>query len=905
MSELEFEYKVTAIIPVYNVEKYVSEALDSLLAQTISQGEMEVLMIDDGSTDGSAAICKSYAERYENFKLLSQENQGVSAARNNGIRNAKGKYLLYLDSDDVLSAETIKNVTDFFDMHYDEVDVVGYPRVFWYADKTEHLHARDKVIKKTKVYALSEIPYVSLSTLNVAIKNLGNRNVLFDHALAFHEDEAYVTEIIMKRKRIGYVCEAKYLYRKYGNSVTDRFVNPYYIFEPTMDYYEKIFEKHMCEKGVDLYIQTLVLNDLGWKLEMDVFYPYHYSQGKRETAVRRIQNLLNQIDDDLILNHPNIDVYHRFYLLSLKDARNLHLLLGKNAIVLSRGKHVLRMERRITIVFSRVKIEDGCVEWWGFLKSPFFLFSPVPELYVSITGDEKRYEEPLHLIECAFDYYKSKIRTARFWQFRFRVNSNIGGNVTFKVLLDGNLMDFSYYFMTGSSFKTNAKFQVFSQHGTQCIKSKNQFTVKKIQNRSAYNRNLERWYWKNNKKFWLVRKLAMLNCKRGKHIWLYYDSTGVGKDNGYYQFIHDVKQNDGIERYYVTHDEYFAKSDAFNGVPSSHVILFGTKRHKFLYLQSEKVITAYIEQYNYLPFDLNTYGHYRDINEPEIIYLQHGVLHAHQPHKYSLEKLNIDREVVSTSYEIKNLIRNYHFQNEYFIPAGMPRYDYIDTDKTTREKRILMAPSWRQYLITASGKGDWFPEFDRFKASGFYKMLQEFLGSEELAALLEKYDYTIDLKLHPIFGCYRECFLFANPRIRLAETNIKAEEYSIFISDYSSFTFDFVYLKRPVIYFFPDYDMFQAGLMSYRQLDIPLEEGFGPLTQTASEAINALQAILENAGRPEPVFQQRMEDFFLSYDNGQCERIYHALMEKKESGIEEDVILKDLLKTHPEEGTVL
>ena len=129
-----FEYQVTVIIPVYNVQDYLREALDSLLAQTIPQLKMEVLMVNDGSVDESLAICEEYAEKYPNFKVLSQENQGVSAARNNGIRNAKGKYLMYLDGDDTLSPETVKNVTDFFDKHYEDVDIVSYPRLFCYVN---------------------------------------------------------------------------------------------------------------------------------------------------------------------------------------------------------------------------------------------------------------------------------------------------------------------------------------------------------------------------------------------------------------------------------------------------------------------------------------------------------------------------------------------------------------------------------------------------------------------------------------------------------------------------------------------------------------------------------------------------------------------------------------------------
>ena len=127
---MEFEYKVTVVIPVYNVERYLEDCLDSLLRQTIPQSEMEVLMVNDGSVDGSLEICERFSEAHDNFKVLSQENRGVSAARNNGIRNAKGKYILYLDADDTLSSETAKNVTDFFDEHYEEVDVVTYPLVY-------------------------------------------------------------------------------------------------------------------------------------------------------------------------------------------------------------------------------------------------------------------------------------------------------------------------------------------------------------------------------------------------------------------------------------------------------------------------------------------------------------------------------------------------------------------------------------------------------------------------------------------------------------------------------------------------------------------------------------------------------------------------------------------------------
>ena len=112
-----YQYKVSIIVPVYNVSEYLEECLDSLLAQTMNRSEMEILLINDGSTDNSLEICQEYAEKHDVFKLFSKENEGLSATRNFGIMRAKGKYMMYIDSDDKFSPETVKKVTDFFDKH--------------------------------------------------------------------------------------------------------------------------------------------------------------------------------------------------------------------------------------------------------------------------------------------------------------------------------------------------------------------------------------------------------------------------------------------------------------------------------------------------------------------------------------------------------------------------------------------------------------------------------------------------------------------------------------------------------------------------------------------------------------------------------------------------------------------
>lgn len=97
---------ITAVVPVYNVELYIEECLVSIVNQSIPFDE--VILVNDGSTDNSEYICRKYCNTYDNFKLINQENQGLSAARNVGIKNAKSDYIVFIDSDDYIRGNTVR-----------------------------------------------------------------------------------------------------------------------------------------------------------------------------------------------------------------------------------------------------------------------------------------------------------------------------------------------------------------------------------------------------------------------------------------------------------------------------------------------------------------------------------------------------------------------------------------------------------------------------------------------------------------------------------------------------------------------------------------------------------------------------------------------------------------------------
>lgn len=104
------QYSLGLVIPIYNVEAYLQECLDSVVNQTIPFDE--VILVNDGSLDRSKEICESYCKKYFHMKLINQKNQGLGAARNHGMEYLKSDYLVFLDSDDrftLQAVETIKN----------------------------------------------------------------------------------------------------------------------------------------------------------------------------------------------------------------------------------------------------------------------------------------------------------------------------------------------------------------------------------------------------------------------------------------------------------------------------------------------------------------------------------------------------------------------------------------------------------------------------------------------------------------------------------------------------------------------------------------------------------------------------------------------------------------------------
>lgn len=122
------EPKISIIIPAYNIESYIGKCLDSILNQDIDKSQIEIIVVDDGSTDKTPEITDSYASDYDYIKVIHKSNGGVSAARNDGIAAACGEYIFFFDGDDFQEKETCRELVDIADKNMADAVIYGYYR---------------------------------------------------------------------------------------------------------------------------------------------------------------------------------------------------------------------------------------------------------------------------------------------------------------------------------------------------------------------------------------------------------------------------------------------------------------------------------------------------------------------------------------------------------------------------------------------------------------------------------------------------------------------------------------------------------------------------------------------------------------------------------------------------------
>lgn len=219
---------LSIIVPVYNVEKYLDKCISSVLEQDYDN--YELILVDDGSTDSSPLICDSYAEKNSAIKVIHKKNSGPSAARNEGIKIATGKYVWFVDGDDFTINGSMAAIAKLFDFGY---DIMRFSAVSVFGDNNTLLEKNKFVpffegdAEKEKICELAQSACSSRLFVypwrNIySISFLRENNILFNEAISFGEDSAFNAEAFLKANKMLFKEWHIYAYRQRSDSLSKK-----------------------------------------------------------------------------------------------------------------------------------------------------------------------------------------------------------------------------------------------------------------------------------------------------------------------------------------------------------------------------------------------------------------------------------------------------------------------------------------------------------------------------------------------------------------------------------------------------------------------------------------------------------------------------------------------------------
>ena len=270
--------KVSVIVPVYNVENYLNECLESLLKQTYKN--IEIILINDGSTDQSKYICEKYEKNYLNIKVLNQENQGVSYARNRALKEANGEYIIFVDADDYCESNMIEEAIK--EMNDETLVIFGYNNV--YVNKVEpKIFNKDISITNVTERIITNKEIGGFLWNKVFIrKHIMNNGLIFNTNIHHWEDVIFVSQYIKQIKEVKYINKSLYNYRMRASGSSYDFLNE-----------KNATVLNACEYLIEFYKSDKIIQD---KLTYVYIIDFYKLKGK-------IKNL--KIDNDILKQEKN------------------------------------------------------------------------------------------------------------------------------------------------------------------------------------------------------------------------------------------------------------------------------------------------------------------------------------------------------------------------------------------------------------------------------------------------------------------------------------------------------------------------------------------------------------------------------------------------------------------------
>lgn len=901
--------KVSVIIPVYNSEAYIEEAIESVLKQNLK--EVEIILIDDGSTDKSLDICHRYSKEYSNINLISQKNLGPGAARNRGMKIATGEYITFLDSDDVIPKNTFKQVYSILKKTESDIFIGN---ILCFDDVRKwHLPYMRKVFENKNTLLIgnfNEIPQVNYtpSVCNKWFKKsmLINNNISFNENIKVAEDLLFTQKAFINSKKIVAKDIDIYNYRIIKKDSLVKKTNIVF-FENLLEvqkelialYANKSLNKHILLRQIEFWIDSIVIKiediteeidkvvDLGIEF-FEISKKVNFEKDDFRSIKRYLlailfknkdrENIIKLINNYLLIKPKKYLVVEdsKYFSYLYKDFKEYKSILNQKPEIESKVENSYITKENILVLRGYAFIRGLELNNKDTIKRELFLKGKNNEIIRTLESD---YRTDLTYL------FKSD-----------SINYNWGGykpiEINLEELKDDEYEVFQRVVINNKIFNIPFEFRL--------AEIRNKLKVRYIDNREVFCRFTEGKYinirirtlsrksyiksrvrkTKRDIKYdiSLIKKqkyktfLILILYKlfgwyfRSQNIWLMGERKDTAQDNTYHLFKYIKENKKKVNAKYIITK---SSEDLIKIKEYGDIVWFDSVIHTLYLLTCKFTINSYAEKPNmYTKEYIDIVKYYPEFIKNKKVFLQHGVIGVSRVnHVLHKNRVDYDYFVVSSEFEKRHIVEEFGYDENEVIITGLARWDNLNNK--AKKNKILLMPTWRS----------WIKSEEELLNSDYFKTYLDLLNSKELHKILKEKNYELTFYPHyqtqKLLSKMDYNFSENITIVRQGEKSVQdlINENYILITDYSTVAFDFAYSNKPVIFYQFDYDEFYSK--HYNEGPINHKKDlFGKRVQSLDEILN----ILDNKIN---INMYNSKKYILDLKN-HCNNIFNILNKREE-----------------------
>ena len=862
------------IIYTYNVEDYLKTTIDSIINQKLDfKDNVELIIADGGSDDSSRDIALEYQKSYpDNITVLDCENN-VYDGYNMALDCASGKYINFIASIDCISKNALNEVKNIFNKN--DVEIVTLPIEYldikaryplWFKFEEED---DDLILLRKK----SDFIQVEVNTAFIKKEAIGDLRFNTNIDMA---DSLFINKILLKNQKyyaakneIYYVRE-KFIQERSNEEIKEN------IFTTFKEFYNDLIDYSIeNEGGISNFIQNVLI----YHLQDIINIPEIDDIFKGEELDRfwdEFLDILYKINDKNISSSKVLKKRLKDFLIFIKTG-DIHTEVTGNNVTLKTADQTINNLHNNRIYLDIVKIKNG------FLYISGTYASICDKKYISVeatkSGNSIKEIYEAEEVEYPNTYRETVKHLSIPWFFTYSFDLKIpvpkdeSCSISLKVIYHENGVRVPMDCRVSSR-----KYVYLSEHGNYFVTKDQTVLLKKYIFYVRPHSYVRAFYYE----FKALLKVFLSNIPlrerlyaifyriiyfiaypfmKNRKIWLFSDRRDLSGDNGEHFFHYAVKVKDDVKKYFVIESDC-EDYERLKKQYGRRVVAFESFKHKFLFMFTEKFMQSQISPTTNNPFRDWNMRLYAGLATGENYFLQHGVARYDMSSWVTKYDKNLALIVTVSDYDFKEFSR-YNFEEGIVQTLGFPRYDNLTNENL--KKQIVIMPTWRNYIKNTN----------QLLNSEYYSRFNNLINNERLINAAKEKGYEIILKPHPLMYEFMDVF-DSNDYVKIdnvTKHHTLLCDCALMVTDYSSVAFDFVYLKKPVIYY-----QYEGGSDHHFDISTVLADDksleFGPIIKEEDELIDSIINYMENDCKMEQIYQDRVNNFFKYTDKNNSKRVY-------------------------------